>query len=298
MDAHKPPLLLLLLLLALALATAASAAASHRQSHALRFENANQTAKAVAAMAAVPDLDDPVNFDSKASQQLDAPQQTWREQPDRQLRFGVLFSDSPSDPLINKAAILSAIHLACERVNGTGGLLAGFNVTVEYRNTKGSSVYGPLEAMQMYLSKRHKPDAFLGPINDYVLAPVARYALVWNVPIISPGGTSDGFRLKAQNFPMLTSMRQSCLSMVPAVMELMQHFSWRHVAMLYQNDLKLQGLGDSYYSFQMGSLYNHARDVLDFSKTAQLQLDAADMVIGHDKYVEFLQTISNTSRSE
>lgn len=260
----------------------------------MRFENFNHTA--------VPDLDDnePVNFDSQKTNQLvESAVRTWRERvhalPDRELLFGVLFSDSPSDPLINKETILSAILLACERVRSDGGLLGGFNISVEYRDTKGSSVYGPLEAMELYL--KHKPDALLGPITEYVLAPVARYALVWNTPIISPGGTSDGFRLK-QNFPMFTSMRQSCLSMVPMVVELMRHFSWRRVAMLYQNDLKLKGRGDSYYSFQMGSLFNHARDVLDFSKTALLQLDASDMEVGHDKYVEYLQTISNMSRSE
>lgn len=267
-----------------------------------------------AANTAMPDDDlndaEPVNFQSKQSpivrtairnfnslltQKNAVARSPLSADRSRPLRFGVLFNDNPADMLVNKATILAAIQLAVERACAVDGPLPNFTVAINYRNTRESSVYGPLEAMEMHI--KHTPDVYLGPINDYVLAPVARYALVWNTPIISPGGTSDGFRLKAANFPMLTSMRPSCKSMVPAVLDVMRHFGWRHVSMMYQNDLKLKGKGDSHYSFQMGSLFNYARDVLDFAKTS-LQLDADDMAVGHAKYVEYLQLISNMSRSE
>ena len=40
-------------------------------------------------------------------------------------------------------------------------------------------------------------DVFFGPVcDDYVLAPVARYASVWGVPIITPAGLARAFTCK------------------------------------------------------------------------------------------------------
>lgn len=37
-----------------------------------------------------------------------------------------------------------------------------------------------------------------GPLDDYSLAPVSRFALVWDVPIISPGGLAPAFTITKQ----------------------------------------------------------------------------------------------------
>ena len=64
-----------------------------------------------------------------------------------------------------------------------------------YGDTKCSSTIGPLVAVEMVTSKT-RPDVFIGLICKYVLAPVSRYAGVWNIPVITPGGLSEAFNLK------------------------------------------------------------------------------------------------------
>lgn len=213
------------------------------------------------------------------------------EPVERDLLFGVLFNDNPLDRQINKETILPAIQLAIERVSRAGGPLAGFNISIDYRDTRESSVYGPLEAMEMHLKRC--PVVFFGPINEYVVAPVARYSFVWDTPVISPGGISDSFRMKT-NFPMLTCMRPSARSMVPIVLDILLHFQWRRVAFIIQNEFKMQGRGDSVYSFQMGGLFYQGLNMLI---TTSIQLTADDMRTGHAKYMEYLQSITNMSRS-
>ena len=39
-----------------------------------------------------------------------------------------------------------------------------------------------------------KVDAVFGPVCDYSLAPVVRYATVWKIPVLSPGGMAHHFR--------------------------------------------------------------------------------------------------------
>lgn len=74
--------------------------------------------------------------------------------PDKQLVFAALFTDEEGDPMCNKEAILSAIDIAVNRVRSKGDLLEGFNITVEYRNTRSSSKWGPLEAFDLYVKRK------------------------------------------------------------------------------------------------------------------------------------------------
>lgn len=37
-----------------------------------------------------------------------------------------------------------------------------------------------------------------GPIDDYSLAPVSRFAGVWGIPIVSPGGFAEAFTITKQ----------------------------------------------------------------------------------------------------
>lgn len=41
-----------------------------------------------------------------------------------------------------------------------------------------------------------KTDLFLGPVDDYALAPVIRYASHWQIPIITTGGLAEAFTQK------------------------------------------------------------------------------------------------------
>lgn len=41
-------------------------------------------------------------------------------------------------------------------------------------------------------------DVIFGPLDDYSLAPVSRFALVWDIPIITPGGLAPAFTITKQ----------------------------------------------------------------------------------------------------
>ena len=48
-------------------------------------------------------------------------------------------------------------------------------------------------------------DVFLGPISEYVLAPVARFSSIWKVPILTTGGQGIRKKMKAIHRALLTS---------------------------------------------------------------------------------------------
>lgn len=111
----------------------------------------------------------------------------------RDLFFGVLLPSNLPDRRGSKV-VLPAIELALGKVQAPGGLLEGFNITMDYRDTMCSSVYGPLAAFELYTKR--KPDAFFGPICDYVLAPISRYSGVWEIPILTAAGLPEAFSIK------------------------------------------------------------------------------------------------------
>lgn len=71
----------------------------------------------------------------------------------KELFFGVLLPPSLPDRC-NSLAILPAMDLAINKVQAVGGILEGFNITMEYRNTQCSSTYGPLAAFELYTKRK------------------------------------------------------------------------------------------------------------------------------------------------
>lgn len=115
----------------------------------------------------------------------------------RKIHLALLLPSKPqTDQIINTqtlAAILPVIELAIQNVHKQK-LLNGYELIIHSRDTKCSSTVGPIAAFELY--NRDEADVFLGPICDYVLAPVARYASVWQKPVISTGGLAAAFNYK------------------------------------------------------------------------------------------------------
>lgn len=91
------------------------------------------------------------------------------------------------------STILPVIELAIRQIEEEK-LLNGIQLLIHPRDTKCSSSFGPIEAFELH--KQGEADVFLGPICDYVLAPVARYAAVWETSVISTGGLAAAFNYK------------------------------------------------------------------------------------------------------
>jgi hypothetical protein len=114
----------------------------------------------------------------------------------RQIHIALLLPSTPQNDQINTqtlSAILPVIDHAIKKVHNLN-LLNGYELVIHPRDTKCSSTVGPLAAFDLH--SREHADVFLGPICDYVLAPVARYAGVWGKPVISTGGQAAAFNFK------------------------------------------------------------------------------------------------------
>jgi atrial natriuretic peptide receptor A len=65
----------------------------------------------------------------------------------------------------------------------------------------------------------------MGPVCPYVLAPVARYAGVWNVPILTTGGQANTFRAKEQ-YPLLTTLGGAYEQFAAFFTKLLERYDW------------------------------------------------------------------------
>jgi hypothetical protein len=115
---------------------------------------------------------------------------------EKEIHVGLLLPSKQQTDQINSqtlSTIMPVIDLAIENVKKQS-LLNGYKLVVHPRDTQCSSTIGPLAAFELH--NRKEADIFLGPICDYVLAPVARYASVWQKSVISTGGLAAAFNYK------------------------------------------------------------------------------------------------------
>lgn len=122
-----------------------------------------------------------------------------------QIHLAVLLPSKPVDDVSERstqilATTLPVIELAIRSVKEKK-ILDGYELIIHHRDTQCSSTVGPLAAFDLY--NRHEADVFLGPICDYVLAPVARYASIWRRPVLTTGGLASAFNNKVRTINLL-----------------------------------------------------------------------------------------------
>lgn len=142
------------------------------------------------------------------------------------------------------ALVLSAMQLAIRDLKGSNGLLTGYNISYEFADTNCSSTNGPLAAFDIVVVR--KPNAFIGPMCDYVLAPVARYSGVWGIPVLTAGGIAEAFNYK-HNFPTLTRMLGGYVGgfIGESMKSILGHFNWTTTALVYHNHFDRGSKGHS-----------------------------------------------------
>ncbi|XP_069101884.1 atrial natriuretic peptide receptor 1-like isoform X2 [Argopecten irradians] len=109
-------------------------------------------------------------------------------------------------------------------------LLPFHTLNVTMYNTQCDAVRAPLEAFRFMRDGGH---AFLGPVCDYSLAPVARYAPYWGLPIVSPGGLAEDFLDKKKEYKTLTRMGSAFDSMTRFLLAAIAHYRWPRLILLY-----------------------------------------------------------------
>ena len=142
----------------------------------------------------------------------------------------------PEDPrwLFSSRHVLPAISIARDVIDRKQLL-----TTTSLRVRTGDSNCHIGEAMHraIDLFMNATTHLFLGPCCDYAVAPIARQAVFWNVPIITPGAMSADFtRKKLTEYRLLTRISADFNSLATALTTILDHFRWSRVKIIYQYD--------------------------------------------------------------
>ena len=123
-------------------------------------------------------------------------------------------------------------------------LLKLCNVSViHYADSNCDAVSAPIHAFNLYWDK--KIHALIGPSCDYSLAPVARYAPYWNLPVITPGGMAYVFGEDKTDgdaeFPLLVRVGATFDGLARVIHQVVTRiYAWNKIKILYS----LNGFSD------------------------------------------------------
>ncbi|XP_063438134.1 atrial natriuretic peptide receptor 1-like isoform X2 [Mytilus trossulus] len=76
---------------------------------------------------------------------------------------------------------------------------------------------------------------FIGPVYDYAVNNIVRYAPKWNVPIVSPGGFNHGLDNKKIYAPTLTRIHATFNSLLKVIALLFQKYKWKRLKTISEN---------------------------------------------------------------
>ena len=126
------------------------------------------------------------------------------------------------------------------------------NLSVVWRDSQCSDIYGPLVAFDMYVNE--SVDAFVGPGCDYAVAPIARFSPYWNKPVITGGALVHAFSDKS-DYALLTRISGSYDKLGEAIASLFAGYNWTIAGMMYHNNLDIRSLGKTTEYFIMEGIY-------------------------------------------
>ena len=132
---------------------------------------------------------------------------------------------------------------------------------------------------------------FIGPVCDYVIAPVARYCTVWGTPLITPAAQAEAFSVKSPQYMTLTRMMGSYVFLGPVVRKILRKFNWGVAGMLFHNYPRGSGVGNSRCYFVMGGIYSNNRE--RFPKFEEFNENDAN-----NDYKEKLRDMQSGARSK
>ncbi|RUS81232.1 hypothetical protein EGW08_011026 [Elysia chlorotica] len=133
--------------------------------------------------------------------------------------------------MFSRAKIITALDIAQAHLQ-TSGITSDFRIRFLFGDSQCSEIIGPIRAFEFVWQDR--VDAFLGPACDYSVAPVARYAAYWRVPVLSPGALSFDFVTnKRTQYRTLTRVGASLTSVALLLMKLMDRHGWGKLLLVY-----------------------------------------------------------------
>ncbi|XP_070182590.1 atrial natriuretic peptide receptor 3-like [Littorina saxatilis] len=200
--------------------------------------------------------------------------------------------------MFNREAVIPAVRRAVEEV-GRLNVLPGYRFHLLPGDSKCNSRDAAMHAF--HAVTRYKIRLFLGPVCDYSLAPVARYAPYWNIPIVAPGGFAHNFinkneGIEGAEYPLLTRIGSTFNSMCLTILDMLTYFRWDKVKVIYDSTAHhnvvpsfchLAGGAMGYYLEKEGRAFDIYRtpDNVDIEGMLEEELDtefAGTQVISND----------------
>jgi len=138
-----------------------------------------------------------------------------------------------------------------ELTGGQKTSTTAISVQFDYENSRCSDSWGPYHAVEIYYHGagcRTDKDSnsgsiesldvpvFYGPCCKYALAPVRRFANIWGVPLITPGGLTSPFANSA-DFSILTRFIAPYEKVAEFLSTFLAKYNWWHVSFLYHDNL-------------------------------------------------------------
>lgn len=169
------------------------------------------------------------------------------------VRIAVLVPDNRSLPY-SRERVLPGIELALRHIRKLSaageGPLPGVDLQLRYFDTGCDSVKAGLVSFKIhYLDLA---DVLFGPICSYAVAPVSRYATVWNIPIVTVDARSIAFDSK-DVYQLLTRVNGAYSQLRMMVMSVLDKYSWKKVMFLF-HEKKDKKSGHSECYFQLGPI--------------------------------------------
>ncbi|KAH8417160.1 hypothetical protein KR222_005193, partial [Zaprionus bogoriensis] len=163
----------------------------------------------------------------------------------RQLIFVALLpsveSDNKNDCIMPKVLPVLELGIAhVQRMGFVGGVQ--MDITLISRDTFCSSTYGPLGFFEIY-TQWPEMNAIFGLPCEYVLAPISRYADVWQIPLLTTGGNAGEFSKKTESYSTLTRLKGAQVNNLGnMVRAILNTYNWTRTALIYQNEnAKIKG---------------------------------------------------------
>lgn len=128
-----------------------------------------------------------------------------------------------------------------------------------------------------------------------MLAPVARYAGVWGLPVLTAGGLVESFALETE-YPTLTRMMGSYVHVGKAFKQILQKFNWSVIGLLFYNHPLGTLKGNSKCHFALQGVFvalDQKAEHLSFNFTVEPTNPKTE-----NPFKKYLITLSKTSNSE
>ncbi|ESP02582.1 hypothetical protein LOTGIDRAFT_138137 [Lottia gigantea] len=134
-----------------------------------------------------------------------------------------------------------------------------YNDTIDFKYVyrDGGRICGPAKAAhaasEVYYSEN--VTVFIGPACSLAVEQMAYMATIWNIPVITPSGTS-GILADKEAFPILIRIAFGMQEFAALYLKLFKLYSWRHVALLYESDVSFNKIigGTFYEAFRTSRL--------------------------------------------